>query len=407
MSGNTFPDIDLEPVTSDDEDLPLSEEDLNFIRNRTFNSELRGLVEKVISEKQRLPQPPAPGEKIEISENEALELPSDIIDTDESEEICARSEIIRRLHDLFYKTANLSESGGTAAVFNPFLLRSQDLYHYSIECIRKECAKLNISEYALLFFDPQKKAYIPRIFKITSFNIHNLVLSPEESLYREILSEKKGVVITTETAPTYPELKQRLRRDFPFKGSVYCVLIQNLLMNIWQCADRPQISDQQPGNLYPVLIALSPDPKADRDYIFSRLGTTTAFSLYIVNNTVLNETIPAEFRNPSFLCSMIDTYGRMYGSHPGAKCLYLRFSGRFDNQSYVLMNYLDNKLFSLISSNSAVLHYEKNKMLIFLTLEDREKVEKYLESFLHYFGDSITIEEIRELSRMNLFDLLT
>jgi hypothetical protein len=392
-------DMDLVPVESVDGDLSSSytDEQLEQIRKKTFSSELQGLFERV-TENEHLKN---------IQSSHLVPERETVIDEQPAAEHQTKESLVRDLHSLFYKTVNMENADRITLGFNPFNLKTQDLYTYAVDQLKEECARLDIAQYALLCFDPMKKSYAPVLTEINSINPHNLIISPEEPLYSDIFNSRDGLLITEETMSSYRYLEKRFSRNFPFNEYAYAVLVQNLVSDLWTQNSSCISKDLYPGNFYPIFIVLIKDRSADKAYIHKKLKQNIAFALYILTNKLGGIHLPEEYRTPAFLCSLIDTYGRMYSRHEGTLCLSLSYTAPFDNISYIIMTYLENRFFALVGPNSTVLHFEKNKILVFISRDDRERVESEIFNSIALFKDLISLKVIKRHDHLDLFQLIS
>jgi hypothetical protein len=131
-----------------------------------------------------------------------------------------------------------------------------------------------------------------------------------------------------------------------------------------------------------------------------------SFAFYILFNQLRRDRMPAEFRSPSFLCSLVDTYGMIFGHLDNTRCLLVRHNGSYLNSSYLLMNYIERKLSILCGPNSTPLFFEKNKIIVFISSEDYDRILEFLNEFIHVSDGEISISEINDFGHINLFTVL-
>ena len=405
---NDIEDLEFLPVASEDGEM-YTDEQLEGIRKKTFTEELRNLYDKVTTAHEENPE-------ISLTAPDTSEILSALSFTDgddglsfsvpEDEVDISREAVVRNLHDLFYKTVNLGKADTVTVGFNPFSIHNQDLYHYSIDLLKRECLKLGISQFAILCFDPRKKAYVPIVMQIHSVNPHNLVISPEEPLYSDILKARNGIAIDETTISAYQYMEKRFPK-IPEQGFAYAVLVQNIVMDLWADKDSAVFNELYPGNLYPIFVALVRKGSYTVDELYRSLKSSISFALYIINNHEAGRPIPQEDRTPAFLYSLIDTYGRMYSRLEGTKCFFIIHHPPFENMGYIAMTYIHSKISSLIGPNSTVLHFEKNKIILFLSFDDRGRLEKLILDAIAVFGDSVSVSELERYSHLDLFKLMT
>lgn len=399
---NDIDELELLPVTSEDGEMSYTEEQLDSLRKKTFTDELRSLYDKVTSVKEEPSAAPvkAPAETVFDDGLSSYSVPAETLDL-------PMDAVVRNLHDLFYKTVNLESADSVTVGFNPFSIHNQDLYHYSIDLLKRECLKLGVSQFALLCFDPRKKAYAPVVMQVHSIDPHNLIISPEEPVYSDILHSRKGIMIDEAAFESYPYMKKRFSKHFPLEGAAYAVLVQNIAADLWADKESAVFDELYPGNLYPIFVALVRRDLFTAEQLYQSLRTSIAFVLYIINNTEANRPVPQEDRTPAFLYSLIDTYGRMYSRLEGTKCFFIVYHAPFENMGYIAMTYIHSKISSLLGANSTVLHFEKNKIILFLSLEDRERIEKTILDTIAVFGEKISVTGIERYSHLDLFRLMT
>jgi hypothetical protein len=408
VDSNDIDELEFLPVSSEDGEM-YTDEQLEGIRKKTFTDELRSLYDKVTAGNAEAPDlPPPAADTSELIAALSFSSDGDEPSSDDTahEVDLPRETVVRNLHDLFYKAVNLEKADTVSVGFNPFSIHNQDLYHYSIDLLKRECLKLGITQFAILCFDPRKKAYVPIVMQINSINPHNIVISPEEPLYSDILKARNGIAIDETTFSTYQYMEKRFPK-IPLQGFAYAVLVQNIVMDLWADKDSAVFNELYPGNLYPIFVALVRHGTYTVDALYSSLKRSISFALYIINNHEAGRPVPQEDRTPAFLYSLIDTYGRMYSHLEGTKCFFIIHHPPFENMSYIAMTYIHSKISSLIGPNSTVLHFEKNKIILFLSLDDRDRLEKLILDAIAVFGDTISVSELERYSHLDLFKLMT
>ena len=152
---------------------------LNFLRDRTFNPELRKLVDRI-----RVNEPSSGQTEIAADAN---------IDevTDE--------ELHLYLYRLFYKARNVHDNLEMNISFDPF----KEIDNSSTADIKGSIARhftgmmrhLSFSPFALLSYDMTAKGYIPKIHDLEGFDLDNIVISLNDGLFQKILTARDGILI--------------------------------------------------------------------------------------------------------------------------------------------------------------------------------------------------------------------
>jgi hypothetical protein len=369
-------------IAVDGESDEISPEMLEFLRKKTFSDELKTLVDKVVFD----------GGKKEDSAPAAI--PSS--DT---------RPVIEKLQRLFYKTINLSEKVSTG--YDPLGSETETVYEYSLRYMNETLRKIGLDEYALLCYDPAYKSYVSAMSTIKGYDPLNLVLAPEDPLYREVINEAVGVVID----PASPMREKFASKHFVSgfdDSTVFLISVQNILNIFWAFSENEIPHSFIPTSLYPVFAAvIRPDREFNRNLVIKTLQQKMPFSLYIIHNKIRKDNVPAEYRTPAFLSSMVDTYCRIYGHLDGTKCFILKHQGLYSTGCYFFINYLWREISSRTGPNSTAVQIEKDRIVLFLSSKDVESIMNFINNELVLSEGRFIITEIPSFSNVNLFDILS
>jgi hypothetical protein len=332
---------------------------------------------------------------------------ADGIDNDEErKEDSTPDDIIRSFHSLFYRTVNLEGHDSIYTGFNPFLPNDGNIFDYATNYIKNSLAKVHVSEYAILFYNPSLKSFSPEIYEINGGIRENMVISPEDPVYCHVINDPIGIEISP-GSPLRKELSSKHFIESYSDSTVFIISIQNLLNIFWSCCSLEIPSLFAPTTLYPVFIGIIRNPSEfDHTSIMRVLQKKLAFAFYIIFNHLRKDRIPAEFRTPAYFCGLLDTYGRIYGHMDGMRCILVKYRGEYTNISFLIMNYLERKLYIMCGPNSFTLFIEKNKIIAYLAPEDYESVISYVNDSSDLFYGEIEVSHIENFSGIDLFDVL-
>lgn len=368
-----------------------SDEELNRIRRKTFTSELRELVDKVILEG---------GGTTEPAESDDAD--RGITISDDS----VKDDLILSLHSLFYRTVNLKGHDSIYAGFNPFISEDDDIFEYSKKYIKTGLEKVNVREYAVLFYDPALKSFSPEIYEVNGGVRENMVIAPEDPIYYHVVNDPIGVEVSPDSSLRKELFAKHFIEEYP-DSTVFIISIQNLLNIFWSCCSLEIPSLFAPTTLYPVFVGIIRNPgDFNHTSIMRVLQKKLSFAFYIIFNNLRKDRIPSEFRTPSYFCGLLDTFGRIYGHMEGMTCVLVKFRGQYTNISFLIMNFIERKLHIMCGPNSFTLFIEKDKIIAYLAPEDYHSGMSFLRESSELFNGGIDIKEIKNFSRVDLFDIL-
>jgi hypothetical protein len=356
--------------------------DIDRIRKKTFNDELKDLVEKV------------------IPENKSNSNSDQLIACNDS------TDLTKKINSLFYKVINLSGQDSIYTGFNPFIPNNENIFEYAIKYIETSLSEIQVHEYSLLFYDHMYKSFTPDIFKIENYPKENVIIAPEDPIYNNIVDDPIGVLIEPSSEIRSKISKKHFINDFN-NSTVFIISIQNLLNIFWSCCSLETPKLFSPSGLFPIFLAIFRNPEQFNHTLLIRvLQKKLTFAFYIINNHLRKDLIPVEFRPPSYLCTLIDTLGRIYGHIDNMRCFIIKHKGKYTNYSYITMSYIERKLYSLCGPNSSTLFLEKNKLIIYVSPEDYSNINDYLNEASSIFDSVFMVSEIHDFKNINLFSLL-
>jgi hypothetical protein len=368
----------------DDTSEEVSEEMLEFLRSKTFNDDFKSLVNKVVFDNAAA----APKSISSIIHN--------------AEDF---NPIIEKLQRLFYKSVNLSEKVSTT--YDPLGSDTETVYDYSLRYMKEQLHAIGLDEYALLCYNPAYKSYVSSMTTIKGYNPVNMVLAPEDPLYKEVINEAIGVVIEPDS-PTREKFASKHFVSGFEDSTIFLISVQNILNIFWAFNENEIPHSFIPTSLYPVFVAIiRPNKKFNQTEIIKTLQQKIPFSFYIIHNKLRKDNVPPEYRTPAFLSSMVDTYCRIYGHLDSTKCYILKHQGLYSTGCYFFINYLWREISSRTGPNSTAVQIEKDRIVLFLSPKDVESIMNFINNELVLSEGKFIITEIPSFSSVNLFDILS
>jgi len=200
-----IPDDDLMPDING-RDIPPYEDGKarNILRDRTFNQDLRNILQKI-----RDNETPGDGRSLTIEDISGL--------TDE--------EFIVALHALFYKIKNAGDIGAHSFDFDPFDGADGADYAGPVHWGRLLDEKMISSgfrEYALLRYDFGLRAFRPRLGSM-NMEMHNIAVSLRDGLFDKIRVAEHGIFLHSSDIEVDDWLSKLFRPTDGKDYALYCV----------------------------------------------------------------------------------------------------------------------------------------------------------------------------------------
>lgn len=368
--------------TQDDSSEEISEEMLEFLRNKTFTEDFKSLLNKVV-----------------FNSEETIPVP------EKKPAAVGMNPVIEKLQRLFYKTVNLSEKVSTT--YDPLGSDTETVYDYSLRYMKEQLHSIGLDEYALLCYDPAYKSYVSAMTTIKGYDPVNIVLAPEDPLYKEVINEAVGVVIDP-ISPIRDTLASKHFVSGFDDSTVFLISVQNILNIFWAFNENEIPYSFIPTSLYPIFVAVIRNDKIfDRTEIVKTLQQKIPFAFYIIHNKLRKDNVPSEYRTPAFLSAMVDTYCRIYGHLDATKCFILKHQGVYSTGCYFFINYLWREISSRTGQNSTAVQIEKDRIVLFLSPKDVDTIMNFINNELNLSEGKFIITEVPSFSNVNLFDILS
>ena len=327
----------------------------NLLRERTFNEELRSLVEKV------------------TTHSAHREMDADIDNVSDE-------ELIRRLHLLFYRAIHLEHAvslPGSLVELRKIPGRDEDSL---VNDIQRGLTELSFPAFALMPFNLEKRCFVPAINTIASLDVLDLFVDIYDRIYTAVIESGGGIVI----GPDSIREDVFLRKRFIAKsGQGDDHFYMNSLGNLF----RPLILDLLgPDASYsgfrmsPLLIIrlkrsqAEAGPKTIDEEIAGRLAMS--FLIYSSEERRRLGRPGEDLLALNYRC--LEYLFMAFRRMRGAECFILHFSGYHTGQGRPLFSYLESVLQSGLSGASSVQQIDKNRLAVFASQKDSDWVRKTL-----------------------------
>jgi hypothetical protein len=377
---------------------------INLLREKTFNDELKQLVDDIIEEDTVIAKTP----KQIKSENYFLEE----IPVKQKQFAGERKNIILKLHELYYRTLNLSDLNKVDHEFNPYNDEFEFYDTLTIDEIEgillNQLKMLNYPHFALLNYDVDNKCYTPEINWIFDMNRENIVLGIKDKLYHNILNEKYGVMLKVRDIKEDKYFMKKFASERNI-SPIYFVSIQKLLkdsIDFLEITGKKELSRFHPHLI--LMLQLKDDtPMTNKITLYSLLKNKMSHLLYRLNDYFMSKFCNIDYRDLNSIFGYFEYIISNFSQHRNGVGTIVTIKNLENKELNYVIKYMVSRIESYLGPEAAILHIAKNKIIILTTVEFIDgvydilnHVESHYRGYFRYddfnSGDSFKFENILE-----------
>lgn len=372
-------DADIDETTIDYEDIEQQDEiekevefdedqRLDRIRERTFNEELSGLVTRIRANEQ-------------ISEMTGTE-----------SEDTTPEDLLKKYHELFYKSINLPHLNQINTDYNPFNFINKLSDINPEEKIYQEMNSISLNKYSILTYNIHKRCFSPYINHINDINENNLVIDISEQLFTDILNNEYGIILNSDKICANVFYKKRFMPDDnkTMNFNLYFCSLNNFYSNL--LSETGGITEEK-ASYYPLLIIKLEDKTAtDCKSIYTELRNRLVhhFIMLEKDNSFIEAT---DIKDLHDLYSNIDYIYRTYYRRNEGICLNLKFSNPSKIEDMLILNYIKLKIQKLASKKTTISRSDINKLLIFVPKNEKKAIEQIIKELISLSNNTFTLDQ--------------
>jgi len=388
---DTFPAREpVEPAVSFEQE---TRNQLNILRERTFNPELRQLVDRI-----RINEP---------SSGQAEY--SAITNVDE----LSYEELNLQLYRLYYKARNIQDNLDMNISFDPF----KEIDNFPAADIRSSIAAqftgmmrhLSFTPFALFSYDMTVKGYIPKIHNLEGFDVDNIIISLKDGLFQKLLSARDGIMIDS----------GMLRDDFymekifslPDDGegrSLYFILINNIIEEVVTELSDNDVSNAPsflPSALLMIVFmegGVIPEPVEIARIARERLS----MPLYVLNDKRSYVFSLERFDDLSYTFDILEFFFTLFLLKKDRVGISLHVQKTPGTNMQYMMKYIISKLNNKLCSDSVIINVLKDSLIILTEKPYVKTISGIFEEFNALFNDSFIINEFRASDYIDAHDII-
>lgn len=344
------------------------DEELQKIREKTFNSDLKNLVHKVTGH-----------------------TPDDISAID------SPRKMLKRLHALYYRAVNEMDLHDPLALPDHALLQSMDNDSNPVEMLKKSLENINFGNFTLLSYNIANQCFKPVTHIKGSFNIDNLLIDVSEKLYADIRRNVYGTLLNFNEIVEDRFLKKRFLGEGAEQGySIYFVSSGNIIEPFFRESKHLYSHKIFNNRFFSVLmLILPPDHSYTAEQLYNILCDTITYEL-IIAEIAYERNQPARMfmlEQPLENLYRIYEYFFLLSKYQDSGRIYVMQSlVTFTEEMVYLWHYITFKLQCLLSPASMILRHEKDVILLFADSSDVDTVEAFLKKISDILPDMISFK---------------
>ena len=375
------PDEDLNGLSAADSFEEDTRNQLNLLRERTFNSELRQLVDRVRENE--------PGAGVFDSETEDVGMITD-------------DELQLKFYRLYYRARVLNDNREMNISFNPFgLIENTPVVSYRDSIagyIRDRMDQLAFSPFALLSYSIAEKGYIPTIHNLERYRVENIVIGLRDPLFRMILDNSDGAILEPDTL-----------RDDPFLEKIFCLLEGEEHRALYFIMLGSVVSDVAHEMLEPGQELVTPflpssllmmelplqTAAYNRHSIASTLRKKLGLPLFLMND---NQSLVFESENyedMDYSYRVLDYLFTIFMIYRDRIGISIMSQSRDDTSRTFIMKYILSQLGYKLHADSVLIHIIKGHLIILTRESFVGLIRSLIDEYNKLFKDGFQVVEFR------------
>ena len=355
--------------------------ELNLLRERTFNPELRQLVDRVRDNE------PAP----DASEDEPAQVDS-----------LSEDDLRLRLYRLYYRARVLHDNREMNVAFNPFEAMdcsSPVSIHDSLSVyIMDRMMQMSLSPFALLSYSIAEKGYIPSVHNLERYHVENIVIGLRDRLFRTILESGEGVILEADAFRDDPFLEKIFSlQEGEEPRAIYFVMVSCLASGIareLQDENKDTITPFLPSAILMIELPLQTEPH-NRTSIFTLLKKKLALPYFLINDNQSLVFMTEGYEDMEYSYHVMDYLFTVFLLTPDSIGMGIKLKSKDETSRTFLIKYIISQLSYKLHADSALLHMIKGHLIILTREGFVDLIRSLVDEYNKLFDDQFSLVEFR------------
>ncbi len=352
---------------------------LNLLRERTFNTELKQLVDRV-----RDNEPP-----LSVFDGEPEEI-----------DALSEDELRLKLYRLYYRARVLHDNREMNVSFNPF--ESIDasspgsipdsLAGYIVDRMHQ----LALSPFALLSYSIIEKAYIPTIHNLERYHVDNVVIGLRDRLFRTILESGDGVIIEADTLRDDPFLEKIFYlHEGEEPHALYFVMLSSLVSEVARELQKPGrsvITPFLPSAILMIEMPLQTEPH-NRASVYNTLRKKLALPFFLLNDNQSLVFTSESYEDMDYSYHVLDYLFTIFLLNHDRVGISIKSKSKDSINRTFLMKYIISQLSYKLHADSVLVHIIKGHLIILTREGFVDVIKSLIEEYNKLFNDQFNLVE--------------
>jgi hypothetical protein len=380
-----------EPVTPAASFEEETRKQLNFLRDRTFNPELRRLVDRIRENEPPLGQ---------------AEIPANIDDISEE-------QLHLQLYRLYYKARNIQDNLEMNISFDPFTEYDTDYPSDISGSISKHfilmMRHISFSHFAILSYDMTAKGYVPKIHELEGFDAANMVISLNDGLFNRILAARDGIIIKPDLLDNDPYMEKIFSMpDYGEGGSLYFIMINNIVDEVSRELseyEAANLSSFIPSALLMIVLQDGGEPSDPFD-IARLLRQRLSLPLYMLDDRRSFVFSLDRLDDLSCTFDILEYFFTLFLLKKDRIGINLRVQKSTGTNMQYMMKYIISKLNNKLFSDSVIINVLKDSLIILTEKPHIQTINGIFEEFNLLFNNSFVVHEFHAADYNDAHDII-
>ena len=352
---------------------------LNLLREKTFNTDLRHLVDRIRDNEPSFADAGVFQEDIDSLSEEELQL---------------------RLYRLYYRAVTIRDNRDINIAFNPFEIQDDASTSSIVDSlngyIMSRMESLALSPFALLSYNLGQKGYIPAIHSLHRYHTGSIVISLRDRLYKKIAAHPDGVIIDTGEIEEDPFMcKIFSLKEGEERCPLYFIMVSTITAEVMKELPVSGADNLTPFLPSAIIMIELPDPShaAAIAAITGTIKRRLALPYFLLNDYQSLVFSSDSYENLDYTYQVLDYLFTIFLLHKDRAGISIQSSVQKNDSMTFLIKYIISKLSHKLFCDSVIVHIIKGRLVILTTDAFVGIIRDIIDEYNRLFNDQFSIVE--------------
>lgn len=307
----------------------------------------------------------------------------------------------------------MRENGEINTAFNPFEINEESsnvsiqysLASYIVERMRS----LSLTPFALLSYNISLKAYAPTVHTLDRYNVDSITISLRDGLFREIAASPEGMIINEERIHYDPFLAKLFsHKTGEAPRPVYFIMLSGITADVMKelpIEGAERVSPYLPSAILMIELTDENVPK-DPAVITRTLKQQLSLPYFILNDYQSLVFSAQSHEDLEYVYDVLDYLFTVFLLRKDRSGIILKAVIKENSNVPFLIKYVISKLSNRLSSDSAIVHVIKDKLIILTQNDIVETIKAIIGDYNRLFNDQFTLVEFQSKDFEDSVDII-